>query len=394
MGNGEGGAHSPRSRFSSRTRRAGVIGTTATVAAVSAALLASLASAGAPGSSHNAGASGLADCVYRSHVTAILDDSGSTAGTDPQENRDAFMDLFVAADLLNGGPTRDLAAVEFGTTAKTIFGPTPINNSTETMIRQKIDAATKSDENTTNYNDAFARANAVDPSVNKALNSDYARIFLTDGEHNVGAFTNGHLPGPRTEVVGLNVFSAAGRARLDKIANDTGGSHISLDNPSELIPASIRVFADLSCLTLNERATKLPAPGKSKTLVTKKLGNAKEASVALSLSGVVADISTLSFQIGERKGITHNVTSTARKVTTAAKDSCKDKKKSKKGKKRKPKLKVSCAGSESFLTTQLEVKKGKALKKALGKKLKVKVRTPKTLLFPDTARITGQVTTG
>jgi len=37
---------------------------------------------------------------------------------------------------------------------------------------------------------------------------------------------------------------------------------------------------------------------------------------------------------------------------------------------------------------------GKALKKALGRKLKVKVRTPKTLLFPDTARITGQVNTG
>ena len=379
------------SRLGSRTRRAGVIGTAATTAAVSAALL---ASAGAPASSHNAGTSGLTDCVYRSHVTAIVDDSGSTGGTDPQENRDAFMDLFIAADLLNGGPTRDLAAVEFGTTAKTIFGPTPINNSTETMLRQKIDAATKSDENTTNYNDAFAQANAVDPGVNKALNSDYARIFLTDGEHNVGTYANGHLPGPRTEVVGLNVSSAAGQARLDKIAADTGGSHISLDNASELIPASIRVFADLSCLELNERSTKLPAPGKSKTLVTEKLGNAKEAAVTLSLSGVVADISTLSFQIGERKGITHNVTSTARKVTTAAKDSCKDKKKSKKGRKGKPKLKVSCAGSESFLTTQLKVKKGKALKKALGKKLKVKVKTPKTLLFPSTARVTAQVTTG
>jgi hypothetical protein len=382
-------AHGPWGRLGSRTRRAALIGAAATAAAASAALI---GSTGAPASSPSAGASG-ADCTYRTHVTAIIDDSASTAGTDPFENRDAFIDLFVAADLLAGGPTRDLAAVEFGTTAKTIFGPTPINTANEGMIRQKVDAATKSDENTTNYNAAFGQANAVDPSVNKALNSQWARIFLTDGEHNVGPYTNGHLPGPRTEVVGLNVSTAAGQALLDKIAGDTGGTHISLDNPAELIPASIRVFADLSCLQLNERSTKLPAPGKSKTVITEKLGKAKEASVTLSLSGVDAEIGIVSFQIGERKGIKHNIKSTARQVTSAAKDNCKDKKKSKKGKKGKPKLRVSCAGSDSFLTMQLKVKKGKALKRALGKKLKVKVKTPKTILFPSTARITGQVTT-
>ena len=68
--------------------------------------------------------------------------------------------------------------------------------------------------------------------------------------------------------------------------------------------------------------------------------------------------------------------------------------KKKKGSGGKPKLKVSCAGSDTFLTIQLEVKKGKKLKKALGKKLKVKVKTPKTLIFPPGTKITAQVTTG
>ncbi len=387
MGESKRGTHGFRGEARSRTRRAAVLGTAAAVAVLTAALL---GSAGAPASSDNAGATGQ-DCTYRTHIMAIIDDSGSTAGTDPLENRDAFIDLLVAAYLLAGPPAVDLAAVEFGTTAKTIFGPTTINNANEQMIRQKVDAATKSDENTTNYNDAFAQANAADPSVNKALNSDYARIFLTDGEHNVGPYANGHLPGPLTKVVGLNVFSAAGQARLDKIASDTGGEHISLDDPSQLIPAAIEIFANLACLDLKERSTKLPAPGKSKTVVTEKLGSAKEASVTMSLSGVLADISSVSFSVKEtKKGPDHKLSSTARKVTSAAKEDCKDKKK---GGKRKPKLKVSCTGSKTFLTMQLTAKKGKKLKKALGKKLKVKVKTPKTLIFPDSARITGQVTT-
>ena len=225
------------------------------------------------------------------------------------------------------------------------------------------------------------------------MNSDYGRIFLTDGEHNVGVYANGHLPGPLTKVVGLNVSSAAGQARLDKIAGDTGGEHISLDNPSELIPAAIRIFANFACLDLKERSTGLPAPGKSKTVVAAKLGSATEASVTLSLSPALigAGIGDLSFQIGETKGTKHKITSTARKATSAAKENCKDKKK--KGKKGKPKLRVSCEGSENFLTMQLTAKKGKQLKKVLGKKVKVRVKAPKLLFFPPTTQVTGQVTT-
>lgn len=340
-----------------RTRRAALIGATATTAAVSAALI---GSTGAPANSNDAGASGAAGCTYTTHVMAILDDSGSTAGTDPNELRDAFMDLIVAAYLLAGPPPVDLAAVEFGATAKTIFTPLTINSANEGTIRQQIDAATNSDENTTNYNAAFAQADLADPSVNKALNSDYGRIFLTDGEHNVGVYANGHLPGPEMKVIGLNISSAAGQAQLDKIANDTQGEHISLDDASELIPAAIRVFANFACLDLKERSTGLPAPGKSKTIVAEKLGNAKEASVTLSLSPALigAGIGDLSFQIGEKKEASHKVTSTARKATSAAKE------------RGKPKLKVSCEGSENFLTMQLTAKK------ALGKKLKVKVKAP------------------
>ena len=51
-----------------------------------------------------------------------------------------------------------------------------------------------------------------------------ARIFLTDGGHNVGDYANGHQGGPPTYVIGFSgaSFGTDGE-RLRQIASDTGG---------------------------------------------------------------------------------------------------------------------------------------------------------------------------
>ena len=59
-------------------------------------------------------------------------------------------------------------------------------------LEAKIDA----DNGLTDYNAAFARAQADNPGAK-------ARIFLTDGGHDVGDYTNGHRGGPPTYVIGF-----------------------------------------------------------------------------------------------------------------------------------------------------------------------------------------------
>jgi hypothetical protein len=80
-----------------------------------------------------------------------------------------------------------------------------------------LDQKVKADNLTTNYNAAFAQALTDNPNAD-------ARIFLTDGGHDVGAYQNGHRGGPPTYVVGFSaVTSGEDGDRLKQIASETGG---------------------------------------------------------------------------------------------------------------------------------------------------------------------------
>ena len=164
-------------------------------------------------------------CTPATDIAAILDDSGSMTENDPLNIRAAAMQLLITEPT---GSDRTLGAVEFGDEAGPLFTPAPIRSDEPEMLgslsnlRDDGYAETGSD---TNYNAAFAASSAEQPSAD-------ARIFLTDGEHNVGPFENGDRGGPRTYVIGLNIGpSGEGNAAADllgRIASETGGVYYPL----------------------------------------------------------------------------------------------------------------------------------------------------------------------
>jgi hypothetical protein len=164
-------------------------------------------------------------CAPAKNIAAILDDSGSMEENDPLNIRSAAMQLLITEP---GGQDRTLGAVEFGDEAGPLFNPAPISQGEATMLsslQYLADDGYAGTGSDTNYNAAFAAAAAAQPSAD-------ARIFLTDGQHNVGPYEDGHRGGPRTYVVGLNIGpSGQGDEAADllgRIASETGGAYYPL----------------------------------------------------------------------------------------------------------------------------------------------------------------------
>jgi hypothetical protein len=159
------------------------------------------------------------ECVERTNIEAIVDDSGSMGDTDPNELRRTGMELFIRTQ---NNSTRTLGAVEFGSTAATVFAPGSIGQQATAMINA-LRSAIAHDNDGTDYNEGFGQAKADNPNAD-------ARIFLTDGGHNEGAYQDGHKPGPPTYVVGLGIGepkTSPAADRLDRIATETGGRYFA-----------------------------------------------------------------------------------------------------------------------------------------------------------------------
>src|SRR6478735_4574136 len=132
-----------------------------------------------------------AACTPAANIEAIIDDSGSMAITDQNRLRVQAMDLLINA--LGSGTT--LGAIEFGSAedfttpptpaADPVFTPEPVGPSAAAM-KSALDTAIQADNGATDYNAAFNTARAANPGAQ-------ARIFLTDGGHDEGPYTNTHL---------------------------------------------------------------------------------------------------------------------------------------------------------------------------------------------------------
>ena len=197
-------------------------------AATVASLLAmAVATAGA-----SAAASTSAACTPASNIEAIVDDSISMEFTDANRLRVQAMNLLI--DTLGKGTT--LGAVEFGSAgfennppaADTVFPPQPVGPN-GTAMRTALDQKIHADNGATDYNAAFAQSDADNPGAN-------ARIFLTDGGHDVGTYNEGHtLHNVPTYVIGFGGIAAGeDQARLQKIASDTGGQYFPLKDSAQL----------------------------------------------------------------------------------------------------------------------------------------------------------------
>jgi hypothetical protein len=196
-----------------------------------ASLIGLLAALAAGGSASAAPAAHASACQKANNIEAIIDDSGSMDFTDPGKFRTTLLDAFAALQQNQG---KTLGGVEFGDTADVLFAPAPIPG-----VIPAMDAsfgAVNADNGSTDYNLAFATAKTANPNAN-------GRIFLSDGDHNVGAYTNGHV-GVKTDTVG---FGTIDPTLLNKIAADTGGKAFTLADASQVPAIAAAVTADMNC---------------------------------------------------------------------------------------------------------------------------------------------------
>jgi hypothetical protein len=215
------------------------------VACTALSLAAIAAPSAASGSSAVASASA---CTPATNIEAIVDDSGSMSITDSSTLRVKGLKLLI--NTLS--PTTSLGAVEFGgnfgfgstPSADTVFPPEPVGANAATMAAA-LESKILADNGGTDYNAAFAQSDADNPGAQ-------ARIFLTDGGHDVGTYNNGHLTHKvPTYVVGFSsgVAATEDQQRLQTIANDTGGRFFPLTDSSQLQSVMNSIGAEITCQT-------------------------------------------------------------------------------------------------------------------------------------------------
>src|SRR2546423_13960660 len=133
-----------------------------------------------------------AGCTPATNIEAIIDDSGSMAGTDPNTLRVKGVKLLI--NTLSAGTF--LGAVEFGggffsstPSADTVFKPEPVGPNAAAM-GAALDTKIKADNRSTDYNPAFSPPDADNPNAP-------ARILLSHGAPNPRPPYNRHpLPKP------------------------------------------------------------------------------------------------------------------------------------------------------------------------------------------------------
>ena len=184
--------------------------------------------------SSSASAATIPNCVPKTNLEGIIDDSGSMTGNDPSNYR---ADLMEAIAFFN--PDKTMGSVYFGSDAFPLFGPF-LAGPNFPAIQGALNLISGGSGGT-NYTDAFLAANAHNPSAN-------ARIFLSDGEPNdtpaSTLWTNPRIP---AYVVG---FGTANFTVLNQIATETGGpSPFSITNSSQLRTIGQTINARINCQT-------------------------------------------------------------------------------------------------------------------------------------------------
>jgi hypothetical protein len=241
-------------------------------------MVALLAAAVVAAPSGAAGSTALASCTPATNIEAIVDDSISMDFTDENKLRVQAMDLLI--DTL---PEKtQLGAVEFGSefngpAADTVFPPEVVGPNAGSM-RSALAAAINADNGATDYNAAFKKSDEDNPNAQ-------ARIFLTDGGHDVGTYNEAHLVHKvPTYVIGFGsgLASEEDQARLKKIASDTGGRFFPLDDNSQLQAVMNKIGAALTCQTPPREFNDMLKEGQSKTHTIAVGASTKVLQIALS----------------------------------------------------------------------------------------------------------------
>jgi hypothetical protein len=248
-----------------------------------------------------------AACTRATNIEAIIDDSGSMFLTDPDTLRVKGLKLLI--NTLSPGTV--LGAVEFGgnfsptaptPAADTVFPPEPVGSNAAAM-GNALDSKVNADNGGTDYNAAFAQSDQDNPTAK-------ARIFLTDGGHDIGAYNNGHLVHkvPTYVISFSSGISNADRARLNGIATSTGGTYYPQTDSSHLQSVMNSIGAALSCQTPPQSFSDHFKQGASKSHSVAIGARTKSIQVALTWSSPLDR-----FTIGHLRLVSHGKT-----VATAA----------------------------------------------------------------------------
>ena len=239
-----------------------------------------------PTSGQASRAQSAAACTRVTNVEAIIDDSGSMAGTDSNRLRVQAMDLLINA--LDA--KTNLGAIEFGSSfdpsmpsADVVFPTEPVGPNAAAM-KSALDTMIQADAGGTDYNAAFDTARQADPGAG-------ARIFLPDGGHNAGTYNDTHLnPAPQAQTPTYVIGFSAGlsqpddQARLAKIASDTGGQYFPLPDSNALQSVMNQIETKLTCQSAPRTFTDALAQGKSKAHKVNIAARSRSAQLALSWS--------------------------------------------------------------------------------------------------------------
>jgi hypothetical protein len=313
-------------------------------------------------------ASAASTCKPASNIEAIIDDSGSMGGTDTDVNRAEAIKLLIAK---SGNAKKTLGALEFGSeqtyptpipAAVTLFAPQPIGPNVAAM-GAALTNSLKADNGLTDYNAAFALAKTDNPTAD-------ARIFITDGGHNAGGYTNGHQGGPPTYVLGLDIGAAnladpyaEDANRLQTIANETAGHYYPNVNTGNIAATVNKVDAALNCQavvkTFTDTFTKV---GQTKSKVVAVGKTTSSADLTLTWASPLDTFSISGISLKTSKGATISIAKKRLKIKrTSGKTFLNVNVKGLKPGKLRFKLKIKTLGSSAFggvtLTTQATPKK-------------------------------------
>ena len=225
-------------------------------------------------------AAAAANCKPATNVEAIIDDSFSMEASDSDRLRVQGLSLLI--DTLPASTT--LGAIQFGSgssftatpPATPVFKPEPIGPNAAAM-KSALNTQINAKDGATDYNGAFALADTENPGAQ-------ARIFLTDGGHNSGEFTNGHLAhNVPTYVIGFGegLSGVEDQGRLERIAAETKGHYYALADSSQLQAVMNSIGAELTCQTPPRTFSDQLAPGKSATHTVSIGAATKKVQIAL-----------------------------------------------------------------------------------------------------------------
>lgn len=266
---------------------------------IAAIALVAMGPLAAPGGAAPPLAGVSSSCKPAANIEAIVDDSGSMAITDGNRLRVQAMNLLI--DTL--GKSTQLGAVEFGSAlfetpgADTVFPPEPVGPNAPSM-RAALDQKIHADNGATDYNAAFAQSDADNPSAD-------ARIFLTDGGHDIGTYNEAHLVhNVPTYVVGFGgITSPEDQARLQKIAGDTGGSYFPLKDSSQLQSVMNSIEAALTCQTPPRAFTDQLGKGQSRSHSLAIGGATKSIQITLTWASPLDKFKISGLRLTGRKGL-------------------------------------------------------------------------------------------